>query len=293
MPVRDFGPELCVNAHHAFRGEPPKQCGRPWISPKAAFPRAVAILDTAFVVSGATFAFIPSPNQTLDAFCQKRMWIMMTVDQPFLLPERMWIMMTADKPLLSLTAADLMTPAVLSIPQDMSLQAAAHMLAQANVSGAPVVDEDGRCVGVISAHDFVALVDKGTRAARQLGQKECFCSAWQIEADEQLPEDAVRNYMTADPVTVLPGTRTGVLARTMVDAHIHRVIVLDRTGRPIGIVSSIDVLAAVARAARADGSTVEQESSHEHHEEYCCPTADIAGSDRRRADDVRSGVAAG
>src|SRR5260370_10535125 len=98
-------------------------------------------IDSYFSLHGATFAFIPSSNQTLHAFCQKGMWIMMMVDQPFLLPERMWIMMTSDKPLLSLTAADLMTPAVLSIPQDMSLQAAAHMLAQANVSRAPVVDE--------------------------------------------------------------------------------------------------------------------------------------------------------
>jgi CBS-domain-containing membrane protein len=190
-------------------------------------------------------------------------------------------MKTVDKPLLSLTAADLMSPMVLIIPENMSLQGAAHMLAQAHISGAPVVNQDGQCVGEISAHDFIALVDKGTRAAKQPAKKECFCSAWQIEAHEQLPEDVVRNYMTADPVTVLPDTRMGPLAQIMVDAHIHRVIVLDRTGRPIGVVSCIDVLAAVARAARANGSAVEQESSHEDHEEYCRPTAEIAVSDRR------------
>jgi predicted transcriptional regulator len=36
----------------------------------------------------------------------------------------------------------------------------------------------------------------------------------------------------------------------MVDAHIHRLIVAEDDHRPLGIVSSTDVLAAVARAAR-------------------------------------------
>jgi CBS-domain-containing membrane protein len=36
----------------------------------------------------------------------------------------------------------------------------------------------------------------------------------------------------------------------MVDAHAHRLIVAGADGRPIGIVSGTDVMAAVARAAR-------------------------------------------
>jgi CBS domain-containing protein len=61
----------------------------------------------------------------------------------------------------------------------------------------------------------------------------------------------VAEYMTADPVTVSPGTLVGTMARMMVDARIHRLIVLDQGGRPVGVVSSTDVLAAVARAARS------------------------------------------
>jgi predicted transcriptional regulator len=47
------------------------------------------------------------------------------------------IMTTLDKPLLELTANDLMSRNVLVISQHMSLKAAAHLLAQAEVSGAP------------------------------------------------------------------------------------------------------------------------------------------------------------
>lgn len=56
--------------------------------------------------------------------------------------------------------------------------------------------------------------------------------------------------MTGDPVTVPGGATIGELAQMMLDARIHRVIVVDHNERPIGIVSSTDVLAAVARETR-------------------------------------------
>lgn len=65
---------------------------------------------------------------------------------------------------------------------------------------------------------------------------------------EKLPTNAVKNYMTANPVTVGPNTPIRFLARQMIDAHIHRVVVVDEGQRPIGIVSGTDVLAAVAHA---------------------------------------------
>jgi CBS domain-containing protein len=52
--------------------------------------------------------------------------------------------------------------------------------------------------------------------------------------------------MTPDPETVRPTTLIRSLARIMIDAHIHRVIVVDEEYRPIGIVTSTDVLAALA-----------------------------------------------
>lgn len=160
-------------------------------------------------------------------------------------------MLTATKPLMALTADDLMTTTVTMIPQAMSLQGAAHLISQAGVSGAPVVDAEGRCVGVLSAGDFVAWADKGERAAKHRWSKApCVYSAWQIMDTDDLPNDEVRHYMTADPVTVHPRVAIGDLAQMMVDAHIHRVVVVDADNQPQGIVSSTDILAAVARAAK-------------------------------------------
>jgi CBS domain-containing protein len=157
-------------------------------------------------------------------------------------------MKTVLKPLQQLTAADLMSTEVTAIPQHMSLRGAAHLLAQFEISGAPVVDEQGRCVGVLSATDFVNWTDKGERAVRRDRNETCVAahSAWQMFDEKDLPVDEVHNYMTPDPVTIIPSTPIDALARKMRDAHIHRLIVVDREGKPIGVVSSTDLMAAMA-----------------------------------------------
>src|SRR5579864_1630205 len=159
-------------------------------------------------------------------------------------------MLTTTKPLLSLSAHDLMSSDVVMIPEDMSLQAAARLLSRAGIGGAPVVNANGRCVGVLSASDFLHFAEHDER--KHLHRDEaCMCSAWQLPEDAERDVCAVREFMTSDPVVVTPGTSIGEVARIMLDAHIHRVIVVvDPERRPIGVVSSTDILAAVYHAAR-------------------------------------------
>jgi CBS-domain-containing membrane protein len=150
--------------------------------------------------------------------------------------------------LLELKAADIMSRDVITVPQQMSLQAAACLLAQAHVSGAPVVDEYGRCVGVLSATDLVHWVGRGEQAAKRRLDRASryFCCDWEVVSLKSLPPDAVSRHMTTDLVTAGPDTGITELARWMRDAHIHRIVVTDDQGRPVGIVTSMDVLAAVA-----------------------------------------------
>ncbi len=156
--------------------------------------------------------------------------------------------MTANlKSLLSLTAADLMTHSVELLSMEMSLAGAARLLSKAHITGAPVVDHDGCCVGVLSATDFVHWAEGG-KPRPESGP--CACSAWQILPDAATANDTVAAHMTRDPVTARPGTGVRELARMMLDAHIHRVVVVGADRRPIGIVSSTDILAAIARTGR-------------------------------------------
>jgi nucleotide-binding universal stress UspA family protein/CBS domain-containing protein len=196
-------------------------------------------------------------------------------------------MTTRNKPFLALTAGDLMTGPVEAIRQDRTLREAAEVLRRADVTGAPVVDEEGRCVGVLSRSDFVRWTQRTgrnldgrplaspIRTCAYLEGERCslpagtcplqvlqrtaegkavpFCQMpagflvdWQVVI-EALPDKEVRCSMTADPVMVSAAAPLADVARMMVDAHIHRVIVVDGQRRPLGIVSSTDIVAAVGR----------------------------------------------
>ena len=202
-------------------------------------------------------------------------------------------MLTMEKPFLNLTAEDLMSRDVLTLPQAMSLRTAAHLLWRDRISGAPVVDAEGRCVGVLSTTDLLRWAGEDgpgaeprpirtcpyqTQGRLLNGQEAVICtraegecplqvmqpttggrhtavcrmphdvlSDWQ-QVIEDAPAGEVGAYMTSDVVTVEPGALLTDLARMMLDAHIHRVIVTDAEGRPVGVVTSTDVLAAVASA---------------------------------------------
>jgi len=159
------------------------------------------------------------------------------------------------KPLAEMGVCDVMSRNVIMIPEQMSLPGAARILSRAQVTGAPVVDGEGRCVGVLSATDYLHLAEHPEHRPHASAATECQCKPWQIFESEPDAEPLVRDVMNRDPVLVAAITSLREVARQMLDAHIHRVVVVDGAGRPIGIVSSTDILAAVARseAPRAGG----------------------------------------
>lgn len=156
-----------------------------------------------------------------------------------------------DKPLQALTAQDLMTTTVLTIHDRMSARCAARILSQAGVTGAPVIDDAGCCVGVLSTTDFLK------RAGHPI-VAELFASHveydWQIPEQDEAADECVCSLMTPDPVAVSRDAPLGDVARRMLDAHIHRVIVADEDGRLVGIISTIDILAAVAHYAAVEAA---------------------------------------
>jgi CBS-domain-containing membrane protein len=77
-------------------------------------------------------------------------------------------------------------------------------------------------------------------------------SDWQ-QGSGGVPAGGVRRYLTADVGTVGAEAPLSALARAVIDAHVHGLIVLDEQHRPIGTVSRLDVLAALARR-RAGGA---------------------------------------
>lgn len=156
---------------------------------------------------------------------------------------------TAFESFLALTAADLMTAPVMTIPHETSLREAARLLSGSHISGAPVVDGDGRCIGVLSSSDFVTWASEEKRAIGEGVKTTCFIAPWGDMIDiEESADNEIRHYMKAPLVSAELTTPIGELAEKMVDAHIHRILVVVENDLPRGIVTSTDILAALAKA---------------------------------------------
>jgi predicted transcriptional regulator len=108
----------------------------------------------------------------------------------------------------------------------------------------------------VSATDFVFLAEGEKRtvpnrmAHVNYGYEWAASPACGDSSHEQAAADTVEQLMTRQPVTAELSARIGELGQKMVDAHIHRIIIVDDRCRPVGVISSTDVLAAVAQADR-------------------------------------------
>jgi CBS domain-containing protein len=150
-----------------------------------------------------------------------------------------------------LTTGDVMSRAVVVLPHGMSLVAAARLLLGQQLRAAPVTDTAGRCVGVLSAADILRwTADRGRTGEEGLALTTCVWCDWQVVDAEPTRRDEVGRHMTRDPLLVTPDTRLADIAKILLDPSRRPVVVADEERRPLGVVSSRDVLAALASADR-------------------------------------------
>lgn len=161
---------------------------------------------------------------------------------------------------LNSSAAEVVVTEVITLkPTDRLADAASEFLRN-QISGAPVVDEAGKCIGVLSVTDIVGASEKvAQRQAKVLDEFFAKCdlvlpaSVYEDELaqvrDRLSPaaEQSVSNFMVTDLVTVSEDDSIEKVVRSFVDAHVHRVIVADADGKLKGIISTIDVMALLLR----------------------------------------------
>ena len=153
-----------------------------------------------------------------------------------------------------ITAADVMNPNVLVVQEDLTVEELASFLVESEISGAPVVDSGGRLVGVVSVTDLARSVAEGTDGADRPGP-DFFVSEWggsfrrdQVEGLRfgQETEMRVRDIMTPAVYSVDAETPIPEVAETLINSHIHRLLVTSGE-RVVGIVTSSDLLGLLVR----------------------------------------------
>ena len=122
-----------------------------------------------------------------------------------------------------ITARDFMVKKLVTLRPEMDVIEAVRRLLKNRISGAPVVDHDGRFLGVFS--------------------EKCSMQILLDAAYEQLPSNQVRMFMDSEPQTIAPDSHLLSIAQVFLLTSYRRLPVLEE-GRLIGQVSRRDVLKA-------------------------------------------------
>ena len=146
--------------------------------------------------------------------------------------------------ILALRVSDVMTTDPVTVDASSSMEDVSILFATQGIHSAPVVDDMGKCIGIITASDFVK---------RNRMYSSCDSQPHELSHQEDgiLLEprsyDYVSDCMTDGIQSITPTTPLIAAARIMTDAHLHTLPVLD-AHKPVGMLSNLDVVATLVNA---------------------------------------------
>jgi CBS domain-containing protein len=152
---------------------------------------------------------------------------------------------------MALTVRDIMDADPVTVGPEADVDTVVAALREHELQGVPVVNDGGRCVGIITEEDLVFSGDDGDLHLPHF--IELFGGIVFLESlgrfEERLRRavaSKARDLMTEDPVTVSPDLSVEECARTISRSGHNRLPVVEH-GRLVGIVTRVDVLDALTK----------------------------------------------
>ena len=138
-------------------------------------------------------------------------------------------------------ASDLMVPNPISLRAEASVAEAVRLFTEKGITAAPVIDDSGRPIGVISRSD---LLIHQCEDEKQRGGAYFYASSFESFDATRKSSDAmnVADLMTPAVFSVSEDTPVHTVVRDMVGLHVHRLFVVDKDGTLVGIITTMDVL---------------------------------------------------
>ena len=142
-------------------------------------------------------------------------------------------------------ARDVMVRAVVTTSPDSTVEELARLMINLRISGVPVMDRDGRLVGIVTEGDLLRRVETGTERHRPRWSEPF--SSNSLLAAEYIKSHAKRvaDIMTREVFSVEELATLGEIADLLETKHIKRVPVV-HDGKIVGIVSRADLLKVLA-----------------------------------------------
>jgi CBS domain-containing protein len=145
----------------------------------------------------------------------------------------------------AVTAEDLMTANPVSLRDTLTLHEAVGVFVDRGISGAPVIDESGRPVGVLSQTD-VLIHERETVTHIEPPEYDCGVPLsrehWREFQIEKVEDTTVRDLMTPAVFAVGRHASIGRVIEEMRELNVHRLFVVDKNGALVGVISALDVL---------------------------------------------------
>ncbi|ABA21511.1 Predicted signal transduction protein containing CBS domains [Trichormus variabilis ATCC 29413] len=149
------------------------------------------------------------------------------------------------------TVADVMSHNPVVVKPETPLQEAIKILAERRISGLPVVDNDGKLLGIISETDLMWQETGVTPPAYIMFLDSVIYlqnpAVYERDLHKALGQ-TVGEVMSKNPVTVSPEKSVKQAAQLMHDRNVHRLPVLDDAGQVIGILTRGDIIRAMANS---------------------------------------------
>jgi CBS domain-containing protein len=139
------------------------------------------------------------------------------------------------------TVQDVMTTQVVGVGTAASFKEMVVQMRKSRISALPVIDGEGRVIGVVSEAD---MLNKQADLDTEPGM---LSSLLRFTEREKAAGVTAAELMTTPPVTIGPGAPVAEAARLMRDRRVKRLPVINDTGLLIGIISRADVLRVFAR----------------------------------------------
>lgn len=147
----------------------------------------------------------------------------------------------------TIKARDIMTSPAIHVAAKTSLQEVALLLADAGVTGAPVVDEDGMVVGVISERNFLRAMSGGSPISFMGVVANCLTSPQCLAMPMKKAAAAV--LMSTPAVIAKENDTLEFLTDLMTIKGINRLPIVNDEGLLVGIVTRSDLVKGFAQGA--------------------------------------------
>lgn len=145
---------------------------------------------------------------------------------------------------MSVTVKDVMTTNVVVVKKNATFKEMAGRLRRHRVSAFPVVDDEGKVIGVVSEADMLAKEALVTSAGLHPGPVSHLRHRRDFDRAAAL---TAGDLMTMPPVTISPEEPAAHAARLMYSCKVKRLPVVDAENHIVGIVSRSDVLSVYSR----------------------------------------------